>query len=64
VGGISDRKQEIDRRRHRRQKLAKWKLKLKKATPSEKAVIAHKLRLMTSGAETIIENWGLQESDR
>jgi len=64
VGGISDRKQEIKRRRHRRQKLAKWKLKLKKATASEKTVIAHKLRGLTSGAETIIQSWGLQEVDR
>jgi hypothetical protein len=64
VGGISDRKQEIKRRRHRRQKLAKWKLKLKKATASEKMVIAHKLRGLTSGAETIIQSWGLQEVDR
>ena len=64
MGGISDRKQEIDRRRHRRQKLAKWKAKLKKATASEKALIVQKIRSLTPGAETIIDNWALQESDR
>jgi hypothetical protein len=64
VGGISDRKQEIKRRRHRRQKLAKWKTKLKKATASEKAMIVQKIRQLTSGAETVIDNWKLQESDR
>ena len=64
MGGISDRKQEIKRRRHRRQKLAKWKTKLKKATASEKSMITHKIRQLTAGAETVIENWGLKESDR
>ena len=64
MGGISDRKQEIDRRRHRRQKLAKWKVKLTKANASEKALIVQKIRQLTSGAEAIVENWGLGESDR
>jgi hypothetical protein len=64
VGGISDRKQEINRRRQRRQKLARWKAKLKKATASEKAMIVQKIRQLTPGAETVIGNWGLQESDR
>jgi hypothetical protein len=64
VGGISDRKQEIKRRRHRRQKLARWKVKLKKATASEKSLIVHKIRSLTPGAEFVIENWGLKESDR
>jgi hypothetical protein len=64
VGGISDRKQEIDRRRHRRQKLAKLKVKLKKANASEKALIVQKIRQLTPGAETIIANWGLSESHR
>jgi hypothetical protein len=64
VGGISDRAQEIKRRRHRRKKLKKLASRLKKATVSEKAIIATKLRRMTPGAEIIISNWGLQESDR
>ena len=64
MGGISDRHQEIGRRRRRRKKLVKLKAKLKKATVSEKAVIAAKLRRMTPGAEVIIATWGLQDSDR
>jgi hypothetical protein len=60
VGGISDRKQEIKRRRHRRKKLEHFKLRLKKATTSEKGVMAEKLRKMTPGAEEIIEHLGLQ----
>jgi hypothetical protein len=34
MGGISNRMKEIKRRRHRRQKLAKFETKLKKATTS------------------------------
>ncbi len=64
MGGISDRKQEIKRRRHRRQKLAHWKVKLKKATASEKSLIVQKIRALTPGAEFVIENWNLRESDR
>jgi hypothetical protein len=61
VGGISDRHQEIKRRRKRRQKLVLFKKRLKKATVSERTVMAEKIRKMTSGAEVIIENWGLEE---
>jgi len=57
----SERKKEIARRRHRRQKVAKLATRLKKATVSEKAVIAQKLRGLTPGAETIIANWSLEE---
>ena len=64
MSGISDRAQEIKRRRHRRKKLKKMASRLKKATVSEKAVIATKLRRMTSGAEIIIANWGLAEGSR
>jgi uncharacterized protein DUF6800 len=64
VSGISDRAQEIKRRRKRRKKLKKLAGRLKKATTSEKLVIVAKLRNMTPGAEVIIENWGLKESDR
>lgn len=59
MGGISDRKQEIKRRRHRRKKMEQFKRRLKKATISEKGVIADKLRKMTPGAELIIEHLGL-----
>jgi len=64
VGGISERAKEIKRRRHRRKKLELLSKRLKKATVSEKAVIATKLRNMTAGAEIIIENWQLRESHR
>ena len=64
MGGISERHKEIKRRRHRRVKLTKLAARLKKATVSEKAVITAKLRNLTSGAEVLIERWGLKESDR
>ncbi len=61
MGGISDRMQEIKRRRRRRKKLEVFQRKLKKATNSEKLVIAEKLRRMTPGAEQIIKNLQLVE---
>jgi hypothetical protein len=61
VSGISDRKQEIKRRRKRRQKIDHFKRKLKKATTSEKLVMAEKIRKMTPGAETIIGDLALEE---
>ncbi len=61
MGGISDRKQEIKRRRHRRKKIVLFKRKLKKATISEKAVIVEKIRRMTPGCEVVIANLGLEE---
>jgi hypothetical protein len=64
VGGINERHKEIKRRRHRRKKLVIFSRKLQKATASEKQVIAEKLRSMTPGAETIIENLKLTSSDR
>ena len=59
MGGISDRKQEIKRRRKRREKFAKFERKLKKATVSEKLVMADKLRKMTLGAQVKIAEWAL-----
>jgi hypothetical protein len=64
VGGISDRKQEIKRRRHRKKKLLVFKRKLKKATASEKTVIAEKIRKMTPGSEIIIANLGIEDKKR
>jgi hypothetical protein len=61
VSGISDRQQEIKRRRHRRKKYVAIAAKLKKSTVSEKAVIADKLRKLTPGCEELIERWGLVE---
>ena len=61
MGGISERAKEIKRRRHRRRKLEQLGKRLKKATVSEKGMIAAKLRNLTPGAEIIIENLGLEE---
>ena len=55
----SERQKEIKRRRHRRKKLTLLAKKLEKATVSEKAVIADKIRGLTPGSEKIIESWGL-----
>jgi len=60
VGGISERAKEIKRRRHRRKKLTHFAKRLKKATASEKASMATKIRNLTPGATTIIEAWGLK----
>lgn len=64
MGGISDRHQEIKRRRHRRQKLEVLKRRLKTATASEKGVIMDKIRKMTPGCEKVIENLKLAEGNR
>jgi hypothetical protein len=64
MGGISNRMKEIKRRRHRRQKLAKFETKLKKATASEKQVIAEKLRKMTPGCDDLIVRMGLEQRTR
>ena len=61
MGGISDRKQEINRRRRRRKKYEAFERRLKKATASERAVIAEKLRKMGPGAELVIANWQLED---
>lgn len=59
--GISERQKEIKRRRHRKEKLAQLKRRAEKASASEKAVIAAKIRRLTPGAEEIIARWGLEE---
>ncbi len=64
MGGISERAKEIKRRRHRRRKLVQLGKRLKKATVSEKSMIAAKLRNLTPGAEIIIDRWQLRVSDR
>lgn len=55
----SERKRELRRRRHRSKKMDIFARKLVSATVSEKLVIADKLRSLTSGAASIIENWEL-----
>lgn len=58
---ICERKKELRRRRHRRKKLRQLAKRLKKATVSEKAIIAEKIRKLTPGAEAIIAAWGLEQ---
>ena len=60
MGGISDRAQEIKRRRQRKKKLVVLSRKANKANATEKAVIAAKIRRSTPGAEAIIERMGLE----
>ena len=57
---ICERKKELRRRRHRLKKLGQLSNRLKKATVSEKVVIAEKVRKLTPGCEVILKNWGLQ----
>jgi len=64
MGGISNRMKEIKRRRHRRKKLTKLETKLKKATTSEKLVMAAKLRKMTPGCNDLIARMGLEDRKR
>ncbi len=57
----SERKRELRRRRHRRKKISLLARKLKKATVSERGVIAEKLRALTPGGETIVSRWELEK---
>ncbi len=64
MGGISNRMKEVKRRRHRREKLVKLQSKLKKATTSEKLVMAEKIRKLTPGCDGIISRLGLEDRKR
>ena len=64
MGGISNRMKEVKRRRHRRQKMAKFQAKLKKAMTSEKLVMAEKIRKLTTGASVVIARMGLEDRKR
>ena len=57
----SERTKEIKRRRHRRKKMSQYKKRLDKATVSEKALIAVKIRALTPGADNIISTLDLEE---
>ena len=57
----SERKRELRRRRHRKKKMTILARKLQKATVSERAVIADKLRNLTPGGETIVASWELEK---
>jgi uncharacterized protein DUF6800 len=58
----SERRKELKRRCHRRKKMAQWVRQLKEAKVSERSVIAEKIRALTPGADVIIANLGLDES--
>ncbi len=58
---LSERKQELKRRRHRKKKFELFARKLAAATVSEKAVIAEKVRRLTPGCEVVIEAWELEK---
>lgn len=60
--GCSERQKEIKRRRHRRKKVAEIEARAKKASASEKEVLARKLRNLTPGANELIERFGLEKS--
>ena len=57
----SERQRELRRRRKRRETYTAMKAKLPKASPSEKAEAARKLRMMTPGAEELITRWELED---
>ena len=61
MGGILQRQRELSRRRHRKKKMTILKRRATKATPSEKAHIAAKIRKLSPGAEVIIQTLGLEE---
>jgi len=61
LGGISERGKEIKRRRKRRQKLAIMARKLKKASASERSVIAYKIRRLSPGADVVLQNMQIEE---
>jgi len=57
----SERRRELKRRRHRKVKIDKIRQKATKASVSEKAILAGKIRRLTPGADQIIENLTLEE---
>jgi hypothetical protein len=57
----TERRKELKRRRHRRKKVAQFARKLPKATVSERAAMAEKLRSMTPGGQVIVDRWELEK---
>lgn len=58
---ISERHQELKRRRHRKKVYAKMKARLaKNPSNDEKRRIAGKLRRLTPAAEELIQRWNLE----
>jgi hypothetical protein len=56
-----ERHRELRRLRKRRKKVSIIKRRAQSASPSEKAVLATKLRSMTPGAETLVRQLNLEE---
>ena len=59
--GCSERQKEIKRRRHRRKRITEIEARSKKASASEKQVLAGKLRALTPGADELIKRFGLEK---
>ncbi|MCS7237478.1 MAG: hypothetical protein NZ899_04315 [Thermoguttaceae bacterium] len=57
--GISERRKELRRRRHRREKLKQLYRRFLKAPPSEKQAILDKVRALTPGYLDVYRNWGV-----
>ncbi len=57
----SERKKELRRRRHRRKKVSQFSRKLAKATVSERAAIADKLRALSPGGQVVIDAWEIEK---
>ena len=60
--GCSERQKEIKRRRQRKCKVAAIATRAKKASASEKEVLARKLRGLTPGAEGLIKKLEIEKS--
>ncbi|MCP4080291.1 MAG: hypothetical protein GY819_18390 [Planctomycetaceae bacterium] len=60
--GCSERQKEIKRRRQRKRKVAAIATRAKKASASEKEVLARKLRGLTPGAEGLIKKLEIEKS--
>jgi hypothetical protein len=61
MGGMIQRHRELRQRRHRKKKLKVFKRRLTKATASEKAHIAAKIRRLTPGGEVIVRELKLED---
>lgn len=59
--GCSERRKEIKRRRKRREKIKMFRSKVEKASVSDRAAIAAKLREMTPGATALIDELELEQ---
>ncbi len=59
--GISERKRELRRRRHRREKLKRLYRKFQSATTDqEREQIIEKVRKLTPGWLDVLRNWGVE----